>query len=539
MEKSSLHVIDMAVIAVYLSMTLGVARYFMRRQKSSSEFLLASHDIGWFAIGLSLLASLNSALDYIVGPGSYIQWGLVLATGFIGIALAFPIVLWIFIPFYLRLKIFNCYEYLELRFDSRVRTTASAIFILWRICWMAFTIYLPAYALNVVINIPMIPTIIVLGSITTAYTALGGVRASVWIDVFQAIIMLAGIALAIFIAVNDVPGGFAGVWETARNANLMRFTADIPGWQTANAQQKIGLYFHWPVTLFSVVTASFIWQLTNYGADQVMIQRYLSAKSIRDCRQGFITNAILYAAYVVLFFVLSMCLLAYFVHHPIAFSSEVGERRYTFYFPYFIGAKLPVAVKGIVLASIYAAAQSSVSAGITAVTSVLYAEFYRTPESQLETTQTRKSRERSHMIFNRVCIVCFGVIVTFVACFIDGMGQSLFGLANKIVSNFAGVMIPVFLLGMFSRRARSMGVVIGALCGLAAMFIWGFGHKWGLFDQELGYGWTTLVGFTVTIAVCIAVSAFELPLPREKLDYLWENVMDREIAGPHSLTRRD
>jgi hypothetical protein len=84
-----------------------------------------------------------------------------------------------------------------------------------------------------------------------------------------------------------------------------------------------------------------------------------------------------------------------------------------------------------------------------------------------------------------------------------------------------------------------MGVMLGAVCGLIAMFVWGFGDRWGLFEQELGYGWTTLVGFIVTIAVCLAVSAFELPLPREKLDYLWENVMKREVAGPRSLVRRD
>jgi SSS family solute:Na+ symporter len=539
MERSHLHAVDIAVIATYLLATLGMGAYFMRRQRSSSEFLLASHDIGWFAIGLSLLASLNSALDYIVGPASYIQWGLVLATSFIGIAFAFPIVLRVFIPFYLRLRIFNCYEYLELRFDSRVRTTVSVIFIVWRICWMAFTIYLPAYALNVVIHIPMIPTIVVLGAITTIYTTMGGVRASVWIDVVQAVIMFSGLVLAICIAVSETPGGLTGVFETARSANLMRFTPDIPQWNSATLQQKISLYFHWPITLVSVVTSTFIWQLTNYGSDQVMIQRYLSAKSIRDCKQGFITNAILYVIYVGLFFTLSMSLLAYFVHHPVDFGPEVGERRFAMYFPYFIGTKLPVAIKGIVLASIYAAAQSSASAGITAVTSVLYAEFYRTPDSPVTTAQTRQRRERRHMIFNRVCIVSFGIVVTIMACFIDGMGQSLFGLANKIVSNFAGVMIPVFLLGMFSRRARSMGVMLGAVCGLIAMFVWGFGDRWGLFEQELGYGWTTLVGFIVTIAVCLAVSAFELPLPREKLDYLWENVMKREVAGPRSLVRRD
>ncbi len=142
MVTPSLHWIDIAIIVGYLSAMLGMGVYFMRRQKDTSEYLLASRSVGWFAIGLSLLSSLNSAMDYVVGPASYMEWGLILSVSMISIVLAFPIVLRTFIPFYQRLRIYNCYEYLEYRFHVGVRVTASVIFILWRICWMGFTLYL-------------------------------------------------------------------------------------------------------------------------------------------------------------------------------------------------------------------------------------------------------------------------------------------------------------------------------------------------------------------------------------------------------------
>ena len=151
MVTPSLHWIDIAIIVGYLSAMLGMGVYFMRRQKDTSEYLLASRSVGWFAIGLSLLSSLNSAMDYVVGPASYMEWGLILSVSMISIVLAFPIVLRTFIPFYQRLRIYNCYEYLEYRFNVWVRVTVSMIFLLWRICWMSFTIYLPAYVLNVVV----------------------------------------------------------------------------------------------------------------------------------------------------------------------------------------------------------------------------------------------------------------------------------------------------------------------------------------------------------------------------------------------------
>jgi SSS family solute:Na+ symporter len=527
MAHSSLHVLDTAVIVLYLGIMIGMGVYFMRRQRNASEYLLASHDIGWFAIGLSLLSALNSALDYIVGPASYMEWGLILGVGIVSVMLAFPIVFSVFIPFYQRLSIFNCYEYLEHRFDVRVRTTASAIFVLWRICWMAFTIYLPAYALNVVMGMPVLPTILVLGAFTTVYTTIGGIRAVIWTDVVQAIIMFVGLILAIFLAVRGVPDGLAGMWNAARESQMLRVTADLPGWDSASFWDKVSLYLHYPITLWSVIIVNFIGQLNNYGADQVMIQRYLSAKSLKDCQRGFVANAVAYVVYTALFFTLSMALMAFFKHNPIDASVEHVSGKFEFYFPYFIGTQLPPVLKGLILISIYSAAQSSVSAGISAGTSVIYSNFYaRFLHGQISVSEDLDAYiERQHMTFNRVCAFGFGAIVTALACLIPYIGEGLFGLANKIVSNFAGVMIPVFLLGMFSKRARSMGVSLGAVSGVFAMFTWGFGHRLGLFEHELGYGWTTVVGFVTTIAVCYIVSAFEPQPDQRKLDFLWQAVM--------------
>jgi Na+/proline symporter len=246
MNSPSLGNVDVFVIAAYMLVMLGFGVYFMRRQHTASEYLLASRDVGWFAIGLSLLSSLNSALDYIVGPASYIEWGMLIGTGIVAVILAFPVVFKVFIPFYQRLRIFNCYEYLEYRFDVGVRTTASAIFILWRICWMAFTVFLPAYALHIVMGLALLPTIVALGILTTIYTALGGTRAVVWTDVVQAIIMFIGLMLACGLAVRGVPNGVSGVWEIADQKQLLNVTATIPGWTQAGFWEKVSLYFHFP-----------------------------------------------------------------------------------------------------------------------------------------------------------------------------------------------------------------------------------------------------------------------------------------------------
>jgi Na+/proline symporter len=345
--------------------------------------------------------------------------------------------------------------------------------------------------------------------------------------------MFAGIILTIIIAVHGVPNGFAGVWDVAHESHLLSPIATIPGWEEASFWGKVSLYFHFPVTLSAIIIANFVGQLNNYGADQVMIQRYLSARSLKDCQRGFVLNATAYVFYVVLFFVMSMSLLAFFKHQPIP-SDLLSERSPTeFMFPYFIGTQVPPVLKGLILIAIYSAAQSSVSAGISASTSVLYSNFYaRLIYRQVSVPEHLEADiERKHMKFNRLCALGLGLAVTGLACEIPQLGESLFGLANKIVSNFAGVMSPVFLLGMFSRRARSLGVAIGAVCGVIAMFVWGFGHKLGLFASELGYGWTLIVGFVTTIGVCYVVSCFERAPPSGKLQFLWKEVMSTILSA--------
>lgn len=530
MNTPMLHWLDILVIAIYLIAMLGMGFYFMKRQKTTSEYLLASRSVGWFAIGLSLLSSLNSAMDYVVGPASYMEWGSILGFALLSIVLALPIVLKVFIPFYQRLKVYNCYEYLEYRFHVGVRLTASIIFILWRICWMGFTLYLPAYVLNIVMGLPLTPTVIALGIITTTYTTLGGVRAVIWTDVVQAIIMFTGIILAISLLLNQIPDGFAGVWNTAKAADLIYFRARIPGWEEAQGLgERMSLYFHYPITFASIVIATFLQQLNNYGSDQVMIQRYLSANSLADCRRGFLTNALAYVFYVVLLMILSMSLLAYFQHNPLS-----KQTKFEYYFPYFIGTNLPPVIKGMILVAIYSAAQSSVSAGISASTSVIYANFYQ--RLWLGNVAVSENEQRNvsekNVLLNRLCALGLGIAVTALSCVIQHLG-ALFPLANKIVSCFSGVMIPIFLIGMFSSRARSLGVAVGAILGVTMMFIWGFGHDLGLFEEPLGYGWTSTVGFITTIVSCTVVSSvqslFDMTLgrsiPQQQRQWLWKNVM--------------
>src|SRR6185295_10597217 len=137
----SFHPIDGIIVVVYLVALAAVGVYFSRRQRSLDEYFLARQSMSWLPVGLSLMAALDSAIDYLMQPSATIRYGLILLIGTTSWFLLYPWVAYVTLPFYRRLNYFTAYEYLEQRFDVRVRTLAASIFIVWRLGWMATAIY--------------------------------------------------------------------------------------------------------------------------------------------------------------------------------------------------------------------------------------------------------------------------------------------------------------------------------------------------------------------------------------------------------------
>src|SRR5205807_8184689 len=180
--NASLSGLDVALILAYLAALTAVGVYFSRRQRNLDQFFLAKQSMAWLPVGLSLMAALDSAIDYLMQPSSTIKYGLVLLIGTSSWLFLYPWVAHVTLPFYRRLNFYTTYEYLEARFDVRVRTLAAGIFIVWRLGWMATAIYVPCLAISAATGggIPLTGTIIALGVIVTFYTALGGLQAVSW-----------------------------------------------------------------------------------------------------------------------------------------------------------------------------------------------------------------------------------------------------------------------------------------------------------------------------------------------------------------------
>src|SRR5215471_20981888 len=356
MIQTSLHPLDIVIIVLYLAMLGGIGVYFSQRQKSLDEYFLAKQSMAWLPVGLSLMAALDSAIDYLMQPSSTIRYGLILLIGTSSWIFLYPWVSKVTLPFYRKLNYFTAYEYLEARFDVRVRALAAVIFIVWRLGWMATAIYVPSLAISTATGdrIPVGLLVAGLGVIVTLYTALGGIEAVIWNDVAQFCVRFGGLAAVVAIAAASVTGGFSHIWDIASAAGKTSAIAPVD-LGSGGFIERLQAFFFQPINVVSIMFSMVVGRMAYYTSDQIMVQRLQTTKSLKDARQAFIVNAAGDA----------IGLFAFFQSRPLPADFATDK-----ILPYFMSLTFPAGIVGLVIASIMAESLSSVDSAINSCTSV-------------------------------------------------------------------------------------------------------------------------------------------------------------------------
>jgi SSS family transporter len=502
--NTSIHAIDGAILVAYLIMLTGVGVYFSRRQTNLDEFFRARQSMTWLPVGLSLMAALDSAIDYLMQPSSTIRYGLVLLVGTSSWLLLYPWVARVTLPFYRRLDLYTTYEYLEARFDVRVRTLAAGIFIVWRLGWMATAIYVPCLAISAATGggIPVTGTIVALGVIVTFYTALGGVQAVIWNDVAQFVVRFGGLTAVVVIAAQSVPGGLSEIWQVASAAGK---TTLVPPFATSSGGllASVQAFFEQPLNIVSIMFALMVGRMAAYVGDQIMVQRLQTTKSLKDARQAFIVTA---AGDIIWMFALSfvgLALFAYFQRHPLPADFSTDK-----ILPYFMSLTFPRGIVGLVIASIMASSLSSVDSAINSCTSVVVVDFYNRLVLGRQTGhRLSASDERHQVLVARVATVGFGALGTLLAINVSRIG-SLLEIANKLINAFTGPLFGIYLLAMFSRRATAVPVLIAGLAGT-------FTSYYVAYRTSIGFMWPSTFGLAATLVMGFALTAVLRTRPSE------------------------
>ena len=498
---------DWVIIALYLFMLLAIGWYHSRRQRTIKEYFLAGKHMSWLPLGLSLMAALNSGIDYLTQPSAFLKYGIVIILSSLSWLVVYPYAFLVTMPMYRRLDVYSAYEYLDNRFNVAVRCLASAIFILWRLGWMATALYVPCLAFHTATGgrMPLKPMIVVLGVVATTYTVLGGVKAVIWTEVIQFLVMFGGLLLTLVVIFIKVPVDFGTLLGGAfQGGGASEAGSPVAG---GFAAQIVEL-FREPVTWYGVLIAAMVGRLPVYTSDQVMVQRFQTSRSIRDIRQGFLITAISDSVWMVTLTFVGVALSVFFRTRALP-DWVSGNTDY--YFPYFMSLVFPPGTTGPVIAAIIAASLSAIASAINSQSTVIFVDFYnRLIKGRRRPIENPDAQEQLFQLrLSRAAAIAAGLIGTLLACQLDRLG-TLFEIGNKVIQTFTGPMLAIFWLGMFTQRATSFSAFSGGLIGtLVGLYVAFFSSLSFLWPCTFAFGSALLIGYLAGLPSPITESARE------------------------------
>lgn len=470
--------IDYAILLIYLAAMVGIGFLFAGKQKTAEDFFLAGRRMPWLAVAMSMYASLTSAVTYMGLPGLAYRSNVTLLAVAVASPLLAPILIFVFYPVYRKLNITTSYEYIGIRFGEAARKTAAALFLLARLGWMATVIYAPALALSIATGLPLVFSILTMGTLATLYTVMGGLAAVLWTDVVQFITLIGGaIVVAVFL-IHFSPDGAAGIIAFARENNHLQLDGSISLWR---------------MTLTGVAISFFFQMMQDYGTDQVTVQRLLSTKTKGGMAKAILFNAGTDFCIVSLLLFIGLGLFAYYQLNSGALPEAISGDKI---FPYFIAHVLPTGLSGLLIAAIFAAAMSSMDSGINSMATVVVNDFIFPSAFAKKLRRDKITGELDGALtvkLARIVTALLGVLATALSVYLF-----FFSKAEGIIETFATFMglfsapvLALFLLGLLGKRGSFKAWIPAALVSIGVTF-------W-MQSTEISWIWYFPSGFAISL----------------------------------------
>jgi SSS family transporter len=489
--------LDFVVIAVYLIGVTLLGVWVGRHQRDSRDYFVADREIPWWAVMFSIVASETSALTFISIPGLAYTTNL----GFLEIATGYLlgriVVAYTLLPRYYEGQLVTAYALLEHRFGLATRRFTSIVFMVTRGMADSVRVFATAVPIALIIG-PLLPAkavmpvaVVVLGTLTVLYTIRGGMRAVVWTEIVQASVYVIGGASAIVIIGQLVPGGWGAILPAAAAAGKLKTIS----WYTG---------FDQPHTMFAGLIGGAFLSMASHGADQLIVQRLLSARSLRAARVAVIGSGVAVIVQFALFLVLGIGLWALY-----------GGRTYPTpdaIFPTFIVDKMPHGLVGLLLAAVLAATMSTHSGAINSLAAAATHDIY------LPLTGRAADDPRTLRVARWLALF-WGIVLTGGALLFPANTKTpVVVVALSIASFTYGGLLGGFFLAIFWRRARQRDAILGMTVGIALMSFIVFAKQisaavpsWAGFlhpFSTIAYPWFVLIGTSITLATGMIASLF-------------------------------
>lgn len=441
--------LDYFVLIGYLILMVLIGIFVAGKQSSTDEYFKGGQKIPGWAAGLSIYGTQLSAITFMSIPAKTYSsnWNYFLLQ--MTIIMVMPFVAYYFIPFYRKLNITTAYEILENRFNYLTRALASLLFILLQLGRLGIVLLLPALALAIVTGIPVHWSILLMGVITIFYTILGGIKAVIWTDVVQVIILLGGALLCAGVMLFNLKMNPIELVQSASQLNKLEIL-------------NFSLSLENP-TFWVVIIGGLAINIISYGTDQTVVQRYLTTKNESTAKKSLQLGAWMVLPSSLVFFSLGTLLFFYFSTYPEKINPEIS--RQDAIFPFFIATTLPNGLIGLLIAAIFSAAMSTLSSSINSVTTAITSDFV------LRFFPNKK--DQYYLALAKWMTLIIGTIGVAIALYMaESEIYSLWDEFNTILGLFTGGLGGLFILALFVKKANTPGVLIGLfLSGFSQYYV--------------------------------------------------------------------
>jgi len=429
----------LAVVVIYLLAVTTIGFFFRDSNHDKNDYFLAGRSVHWIPVGISVMVTAFSTLNFVAVTAEVFSFGLyVLLAVPIFFLVYFPVSR-IFLPKYSELKVTSAYELLEHRFDRKVRVAASSMFIVWKMIWMAVSLYAAGAALSAVSGYPIHWVIVVAGVVSLLYTANGGIKAVIVTDTLQFAVLFGGVIAVIAVAFSQFDYSFSRILDSAVSIKALvpfsPFDSEIlsPSWNV-----RISV---WSTLLGVLVAFS-----ARYGVDQVVVQRYFTAKSSADVKKSFMLNAASAVVVIILIAVFGVLVKIYAVENGLNVKPLKAVALFL--------RTMPPVVSGMLVAGLMAAMMSSIDSGINSCATAFFTDIYKKDFS------IKKARLVSAIT---------GLLVIVLALPVGNLG-SIFVTVNKVVNGMGAPLLALFLFAIFS-KIKAKAALRGFISGIVASIV--------------------------------------------------------------------
>ncbi|KAA2253624.1 sodium/solute symporter [Solihabitans fulvus] len=488
--------VDVAIIVIYLIAMPAIGVFLGRKQRSAKDYFVGERSLPWWAVCFSVVATETSTLTVISTPG------LVFGNAFLFLQLALgyivgrTIAAFVLLPQYFRGNLVSAYEFLGKRFGRTLQGTASVTFVITRLLAEGVRLFAGSIPIKVILDHFGVHTqywhiVVILTALTLVYAYVGGIRAVVWVDVIQLTLYLGGAIAAVIVLANKLPANWTSMASGAGKFHLVDFGLNLV---TS------------PYAFVTALVGGAVLSMASHGADQLIVQRLLATRSLRDGQKALIGSSIVVFVQFTLFLVVGAMLWAYYGGKSVA---QLGLQSPDDVFPKFIVEDLPVGISGLLIAGVLASTMGALASALNALSTSTVADLY-------QRFANKALPDKSLLRHGRLWTLVWALVFIVFASMFSTTKNSVIELGLSITGYTYGALLGAFLLGLLIRRARQVDAVIAFLVTVVAMAVLILGVKFtksgaflglnfakadGKTTFALAYPWYTLSGVLITLVV--------------------------------------